>query len=314
MQKEITKLVIVPMDGSKDAFKALNYLQTLYPAHHNLKWALLHVLPALPPIIVEEAKTNHRTAHHLKLMQDKHTIIGNHILDDSQKHLVRKGFKAGHIEKRLERKQVGIARDINAYVEHRQADALVLSGSSKNWLEGFFTGEVTAKLMEITRICPIWVVKGEVKSTHVLIAVDGSSNSLRSVDHAGFMLAGTQSRITLMHVAYSMLRFFPKEVVQEIGDLEDTWSQETNKAIQPSLEKARDMLIQAGISPDKIDVKVVDGGRRLAKILLDEAQKRKAGTIVLGRRGKKDVGDYTMGSTTRKIFNQAENMAVWVVS
>jgi len=83
---------------------------------------------------------------------------------------------------------------------------------------------------------------------------------------------------------------------------------------KPNLEKARDMLIQAGISNDKIDIKVVDGGRRLAKILLDEAQKCKAGTIVLGRRGITDTKDYVTGSVTRKILNQAENLAVWVVS
>lgn len=74
------------------------------------------------------------------------------------------------------------------------------------------------------------------------------------------------------------------------------------------------MLIQSGISPEKIDVKVVDGGRRLAKILLEEAQNRKAGTIVLGRRGMNNADNYAMGSTTRKIFSQAEKMAVWVVS
>lgn len=107
MQKALTKLAVVPMDGSKEAYKALNYIQTLYPADHNLKLALLHILPALPPIMVEEAKKHRRTAHQLKLMQDKHNILG--------------------------------------------------------WLEGFFTGEVTGKLVEISRICPIWVVKGEVR-------------------------------------------------------------------------------------------------------------------------------------------------------
>jgi nucleotide-binding universal stress UspA family protein len=138
---------------------------------------------------------------------------------------------------------VGIARDINAYVEHRQADALVVSGSSKSWLDGFF----------------------------------------------------------------------PKEVVQELDDLEQTWTQEAGNFIKPNLDKARDMLLRTGISPEKIDVNVVDGGRRLAKILLEEAQKRKAGTIVLGRGGMNDADDYAMGGTTRKIFNHAENMAVWVV-
>jgi hypothetical protein len=97
MPKDLTKLAVVPMDGYKEAYKALNYIQTLYPADHKLKLALLHVLPALPPIMVEEARKSRRTANKLKLMQDKHNILGNHVLDDAQKHLVRKGFQAGHI-------------------------------------------------------------------------------------------------------------------------------------------------------------------------------------------------------------------------
>jgi nucleotide-binding universal stress UspA family protein len=190
----------------------------------------------------------------------------------------------------------------------------ITSGSSKGWLEGFFTGEVTNKLVEITRVCPIWIVKGDVRYANTLITLDGSPNSLRAVDHAGFMLAGTQSKITLIHIANSMLRFFPKEVVQEMGDLADTWTQQASNFIKPNLEKAKEILIRAGISPEKIEIKVVDGGRRLAKTLLEEAQKREAGTIVLGRRGMTDANDYVVGSVTRKILNQAENLAIWVVS
>ena len=168
--------------------------------------------------------------------------------------------------------------------------------------------------MEITRVCPIWIVKGDVRYANTLITLDGSPNSLRAVDHAGFMLAGTQSKITLIHIANSMLRFFPKEVVQEMGDLADTWTQQASNFIKPNLEKAKEILIRAGISPEKIEIKVVDGGRRLAKTLLEEAQKREAGTIVLGRRGMTDANDYVVGSVTRKILNQAENLAIWVVS
>jgi len=34
MQKDLNKLAVVPMDGSKDAYKALNYIQRLYSSDH----------------------------------------------------------------------------------------------------------------------------------------------------------------------------------------------------------------------------------------------------------------------------------------
>jgi len=58
----------------------------------------------------------------------------------------------------------------------------------------------------------------------------------------------------------------------------------------------------------------VDGGRRLDKTLREEVQKRKAGTIVLERHGVTEANDYVMGSVTPKLLNQAEILAVWVVS
>ncbi len=314
MGKDITKFVIVPVDGSTNALKPIDYIKSMYHTNHNLKIALLHVLPALPPIMVAESKRNRQTAKQLKLMQEKLNVLGNDILEKAQKYLLRMGFQADRIEKIIEHKGVGIARDIAAYVEKRNADTLVIPSSGKGWLEGFFMGEVTNKLVEINQICPVWVVKGDVKHINVVIAVDGSQNSMRSVDHAGFMLTGTSSKITLVHVATSIQRFFPKEAIEGFEDFEDTWSKESGKAIEPSMNKAIDMLVQSGIDAAQIDVKYVDGGRRLAKTLLQEAKKLHAGTIVMGRRGINDVKDYSLGSITRKVLSQAEDMAIWIAS
>jgi hypothetical protein len=51
MKKDITKLVIVPVDGSKFSLKSLSYIHTLYGAGHRLKLALIHILPSLPPYL-----------------------------------------------------------------------------------------------------------------------------------------------------------------------------------------------------------------------------------------------------------------------
>lgn len=314
MKKDITKLAIVTVNESKNSLKSLSYILAMYPVDYKIKIALTYILPSLPPILVEESKRNRQTAKQLKLIEEKNLNIANRILDEAHNYLLRKGFRAEHIEKIIESKRVGIARDINSCVEKRLADTLIISSSGKGWLEGFFTGEVTNKLVEIIRICPIWVIKGDVKQSNVLIAMDGSQNSLRSVDHAGFMLAGTKNKITLMHVTSSLSRFFPKEALEGLEAFEDVWSQETETAIKQHLNNAKEMLTQSGIAASQIEVKIVDGGRRLAKILLQEAKKLQAGTIVLGRRGMNEAQDYSLGSNTRKVLNQAEDMAVWIIS
>jgi len=206
MNTEITRLVIVPVDGSRIALKSLGYLHTLYGTKHSLKIALIYIMPALPPILVDEAKRNRKTAKQLKTVEEKNVAMGHRILEESQNYLVHKGFQTDAIDKLCEKKQSGIARDISACIESRLSDALVVSSSGKGRLQGFFMGEVTNKLVEIIRICPVWVVKGDVSHANVLIAVDGSTYSLRSVDHAGMVLCGTQSKIILFHAERSVSR------------------------------------------------------------------------------------------------------------
>jgi nucleotide-binding universal stress UspA family protein len=314
MKKEFRKFIIVPVDGSKLALKSLDYINRIYGADHDLKVALLHILPSLPPIMIEEAKGNSRTAKQLKIIEEKNDAMGRNILEEAENYLVHKGFQVDAIEKICESKRTGFAWDINAYTEKRLADALAISSSGKGRIEGFFMGAVTNKLTEIIRICPIWILKGDVTGANILIAVDGSENSMRCVDHAGWMLSGTEQKIILFHSTRSLSRFLPKEIFEGMEGIEDTWLREASRSIKPIMSKAREMLVQAGIDASRIELKFGDGSRRPAKDILQAAKKSNAGTIVLGRRGTTDIKDYSMGSVARKVLNQAEDMAVWIVS
>jgi len=73
------------------------------------------------------------------------------------------------------------------------------------------------------------------------------------------------------------------------------------------------MLLAAGLKAEQITTKVVDGSRSAAADILEEALGMEAGAIFLGLHGYSSVKEYTMGSVTRKVLNQAENMAVCIV-
>ena len=84
-------------------------------------------------------------------------------------------------------------------------------------------GEVASKLLEYCRVCPVWIVEGAVTSNRVLIAIDNSENALRAVDHAGFMLSGTDCPVTLFHTTQHLRGFVPLEVLEEAPELEEFW-------------------------------------------------------------------------------------------
>jgi nucleotide-binding universal stress UspA family protein len=108
-------------------------------------------------------------------------------------------------------------------------------------------------------------------------------------------------------------RFVSQSLLDEFPEVQKFWRQKAGEVIAPFMQKAKGQLIAAGLKGDRLAVKVVDGSRHPAADILAEAQHRDAGTIIMGLRGYSAVEDYKMGSVTRKVLNQAVDMAVSIV-
>ena len=98
MAKKISKMIITPIDGSENALISLNYLNFNFGAGHDLKVVLLYILPALPPILVDEGKKNRTTARKLKAIETKNVQMAGRILSEAKNKLLEKGFKAGRLK------------------------------------------------------------------------------------------------------------------------------------------------------------------------------------------------------------------------
>jgi hypothetical protein len=48
---DLTKMIVIPFDGSRNAMKSLDYRNPMYGPTYNLKVILLHMLPYLPSIL-----------------------------------------------------------------------------------------------------------------------------------------------------------------------------------------------------------------------------------------------------------------------
>jgi nucleotide-binding universal stress UspA family protein len=145
------------------------------------------------------------------------------------------------------------------------------------------------------------------------LAIDNSENAVRAVDHAGFMLSGTGIKVTLFHSKRDLRRFIPGDLVEEFPEFQKHWLRKAGKEIAPFMQKAKGMLLEAGLRDEQIKTKVVDGSRSAAADILKEAEIIDAGSIFLGLRGYSSIKELSMGSVTRKVLNQAEDMAVCIV-
>ena len=158
---------------------------------------------------------------------------------------------------------------------------------------------------------------------NVLIAVDGSRNSLRAVEYSGRVFApNPEARLVLFHIlqAVSRMNLEKKEVKTidahkaERPDLAGLyWRLGDEKRISKFFGEAAEVLIQAGVQPEQIKSKFSVKKGEIAAAILEEVELGHYETLVLGRRGLSRVREFFMGSVSTELVREARGCAVCVV-
>lgn len=310
---ELTKMFAIPVDGSENSLKSLDYLSLMYGPEHDIEVNIFYVLPSLPLTLTEDPTMDLETAEKLKAVKAKNIRMAERILLEAKTALIRKGFPKDRIKTFYLKKKMSVAQGVCVWAESKLADAVLMTTRGRSRLEAFFMGEVASRTLEYCRVCPVWIVEGAVKSKSVIIGLDGSNYALRAVDHVGFMLSGTDCHVTLFHTMRHLRRFIPLEVFEEAPELEQLWKHKAGQRIAPHMNQAKEMLLEAGLKESQIITKVVDGTRSAAQDILEEARRNGYGTVVLGRHGTSMVKEFFMGSVVRKVLDNCHGLAVWVV-
>ena len=313
MNKVTSKMVVVPIDGSENALRALDYISLIFGSKYKLKVILFYLLPSLPQILIEESTTSDEMARKFTELEKKNSEMAQLILSEGEKRLLDKGFKEQVVETVFQKREVGIARDICYWSENMRADAIIISTRGLSRLKAFFMGETANKVLEFNRSCPVWMVKGAVRRKNILLAVDNSQNAMRAVDYAGFMLPGTEAHVTIFHSKRDLKRFMPNRLLEEFPEFQKLWKHTAGEVVAPYLKKAKDILIKAGLKENQVSIKLVEGSESAGMDILEEVENSDAGTIFIGKRGCSDVKDYSMGSVAKKVLYQASNMTVCIV-
>jgi len=274
---------------------------------------LFHILPYLPSIISDDGTIDNHSWSQITATEKKNVQMAKRILSEARTTLLKMGFEEEKIQTLYRKKEKDIALDACRWSQNKKADAILMSRHGRTSLEDFFMGEISNKVVEHCQFCPVWIVDGVIDTVKVLLCIDNSENALRAVDHAGFMLSGTDCRITLFHSMRHLRRFLPLEALEDPSGLDNLWKEKAGKQIAPYMIKARETLLNAGLSDDQIATKVVDGTRSPADDILKEARDNDFGTIVLGRRGLSGFKEFFMGSVTSKVMCRSLGLATWIV-
>jgi len=151
----------------------------------------------------------------------------------------------------------------------------------------------------------------------ILAAFDESENAMRAVEYIASSFSNDHE-ITLLSIipdtaaicdmnSPSLIPYF-QERQASFCAIEDQKRELVNEA----LDKAKDMLMEAGFEEKNITTKVQTKDKGVVRDIINEAEKG-YDTIVAGRKGHSKVTEFIFGSVSQKILNVARGVSVILV-
>ena len=150
----------------------------------------------------------------------------------------------------------------------------------------------------------------------ILLAVDGSENSLEVVRYAGKIPAFREMATVLYNVS--------SKIPEAYWDLEKNssaawrmsearaWEKEHDKVIQGCMRRAEKMLQVAGFHKESIEVKIHNRKQGFARDIAKEAE-RGYGGVLVGRKGMSNLKDLVLGSIATKLIEKISFVPILVV-
>jgi len=307
------KKILLAVDGSIHSKHAIQYAVKMASVVRDFTCTLLHVQPAISQFLLDEARTDFKAKDELKRVIRRNGEDAQRMLEKYKAQMERMGIGEECIDMVTQPRLLGLAKDILQRAQEGLYDAIVVGRRGLSRAQKAFMGSVTGKLVEHSRVIPVWMVDGEVTSTRIIMAVDGSECSLRALDHLSFVIEqNPKLSVTLFHVMprfrnYCVIDFDEKET-----EIQRVIAKGDKQCIDRFYARALGKFKAAGIQEKQIEIKVVERAVNVGKAIVDEAKKGNYGTVVIGRRGASKA--FFMGSVSRYVLDKTSNRALWLVS
>jgi nucleotide-binding universal stress UspA family protein len=154
-------------------------------------------------------------------------------------------------------------------------------------------------------------------SKKILVAVDGSSQSLNVVNYVVQSFPPGELEVSLIYVMPSAPESF--------WDLENTgffkkmtekkheeYLRQSEEAARIFLDEARSLLSRAGVIDDKVRAIIRPLQLGIARDIIAESS-RGYDALVIGRQGTSKFRDIFLGSVSQKIVHAVVNIPIWVI-
>ncbi|HKR73226.1 MAG TPA: universal stress protein [Candidatus Nitrosocosmicus sp.] len=131
----------------------------------------------------------------------------------------------------------------------------------------------------------------------ILAPVDGSENSMRSLDHALMLSSKLDSKLTILYV----LEIPPFVYIQSqklVNSIMLELEKEANEILENCLQRAKDYELE-------IETTFLEG-QNVGSIIIDYIEKNNFNYIVIGSRGKGKFKHAILGSVSHRVLHHSK--------
>jgi len=306
------KNILVAVGDCVHSEHAVKYVARISSAAEALSYTLFNIQPLVPRIFSAAAEKDSAIKAEIEKVVLENTKAARCTVDRLKKLAVREGIKEENIEVRTEPMKVGVSKDILNHGKQGRYDAIVLARRGLTPSRDFFIGTIAAKVIEHALKIPVWVASGENISMNFMLAVDGSDNSLRVVDHVIEMVGAHRDfRVTLFHVVPHLRHYYSLNFETANPKLHDILQREDKARMEDFYGKACERFKKAGLKMSQVEIKTSSQSYDISTSILCEARTGRYGTVVVGRRGESEA--FFTGRIAVRLVQKITDQTLWVV-
>jgi len=154
------------------------------------------------------------------------------------------------------------------------------------------------------------------RTNKILLAIDASDQSMEAVKYVSKMFPSERSSVVLFHSINNVPEvFWDLESRPEFHSkivFARAWGSEQKKIVNAFMEKAYNILLDAGFSKKMTEIKINDRKTGLARDILKESREG-YNAVVVGRTGTSKIKDIFLGSVAFKLIDKMEDIPLIIV-
>jgi nucleotide-binding universal stress UspA family protein len=306
------KKILVAVGDCTHSRHAVRYAAKISSAEKDVRYTLFHVQPLVPRIFSEAAEADPDVRAEVDALVHENTQTARCTAGTLKEIMTGGGIPESRVEVVTQPMQLGMAKDILQRAEQGPCDAIVMARRALTPSRDFFIGTTAAKVVEHALRTPVWIVAGETVSMKMMLAVDGSENSLRDVDHIIDLVGSNPDlRLTLLHIQPHLRHYYTVDFEKKNPSLQKILEREDKRRMEEFCEETYHRFTTAGLKRSQIEVKTNTRTHDISTGIIQEARTGKYSTVVVGRRGERDA--FFTGRIAMRLVQKITDQTLWVV-